>query len=1068
MADTSSSPPAYPPANSAALPEVRLRADGASAPARDWSELEPGLPSTGLWQVTGVAGAGVTSLVVDTAAARLAEGLDPSGLMVITASKEAAARMRTELNAIIAGRAGGNEGFVSDNALVRPIHSVAFALLRLGLDEDVRLITGAQQDTVIRELLAGQAEENRGQWPPELRPALNYLGFARQLRDFLLRAAERGVGPDYLANLARAYARPMWAGAADFLTEYRQTMALAGTHQFSASELVAAALQVLDSAPELVDSLGLHTVLVDDAQHLDPRSVDLVRTLAEHVCARSTGLAVIAGDPDQSIFRFRGASSAWLHGFDADHRIRLEESRRDPKVGAVIATSAVEHRAVVADAVRRAHLIDRVDWQDIAVIVRKSSQIEAARRGLLAAGVPVRVSATDVVLSEQPIVSGLLLGVRALETTLSAAELHKLVLGPIGGADPITLRRLLRGLRRVRMDQRAVATLAELVDPRAERDPELEDSVAGVLTGRERDVLDRLRRVLAAGFEAYSQGGSVEEVLWGLWQATGLTERLSARALRGGAAGSQADRELDAMMALFDAAGDWVERRPQAGLASFVTSITEQEPPTGVRDRRVDTPQAVSVLSAHSAAGRQWRRVVVAGVQDDVWPALGETGSLFEQEEFIDLLDRGVDPNLPKDPLAPAGRGEKLAEERRLFHHVAMRRATEEVIVTAVDAPDADQPTEPSRFIAELGCPVRKLDAGRLTGADAPEAAESHDPGPGGGEAEQPRFSVLSVPHLVAELRRAACLGSAAPARREQAIRQLCRLYSAEVPGADPEQWWDNRQLSDARELVPPGRVRLSPSKIEALVACPLRAELEGVAQDQDTPVYLTKGTLVHAFAEAVAQGVDPNWARGQVVEAFADVLAVPSWSRQHQLEEFTELLDCTARWIQGRSGPFELLGVEVPFDVAIGSEVSISGRIDRLERERSSGQVFVVDLKTGKTAPSNKAAEDNPQLFAYQLALSRSELRAGASEIGAGSEHPERGGALLVYPAKQLRGGTPTVRAQSAKTEDELDELAAELPALAAQRRGPRLVARINDGCTSCQLKTMCPAHSGRTAFDD
>ena len=112
-------------------------------------------------------------------------------------------------------------------------------------------------------------------------------------------------------------------------------------------------------------------------------------------------------------------------------------------------------------------------------------------------------------------------------------------------------------------------TLRELLDG------ELPD-FNNLLTEREEAILARIRGVLSAGRVALQQGAAVEEVLWEVWQATGLDTRLQAAALRGGAAGSQADRDLDAMMALFDAAGDYAERRPAASLESFILYITAQ------------------------------------------------------------------------------------------------------------------------------------------------------------------------------------------------------------------------------------------------------------------------------------------------------------------------------------------------------------------------------------------------------------------------------------------------------------------------------------------------------------
>ena len=61
-----------------------------------------------------------------------------------------------------------------------------------------RLITGAEQDAVLRELLRGDIEDGAGYWPERLRPALPMVGFAAQLRDLMLRAGERGLGPEDL------------------------------------------------------------------------------------------------------------------------------------------------------------------------------------------------------------------------------------------------------------------------------------------------------------------------------------------------------------------------------------------------------------------------------------------------------------------------------------------------------------------------------------------------------------------------------------------------------------------------------------------------------------------------------------------------------------------------------------------------------------------------------------------------------------------------------------------------------------------------------------------------------
>ena len=521
-----------------------------------------------------------------------------------------------------------------------------------------------------------------------------------------------------------------------------------------------------------------------------------------------------------------------------------------------------------------------------------------------------------------------------------------------------------------------------------------------------------------------------------------------AASLRGGAAGSQADRDVDAMMSLFDAAGDYVERRPTASIESFVRHIAEQQLPTGSRDRRGVLPDAVRVLTAHAAVGQEWHTVVVAGVQEGTWPTLGETGSLFGQEELVDVLDDGIDPNIPISRSV-----ERLAEERRLFR-LATSRATGSLFVTAVDAPDAEDALEPSRFLEEL-CSERGIEAERV------EEQEASIAGTPGGRHDR---RLLSTTAIVAELRRVVCDPAERPLRREQAARQLARLARAGVYGADPEDWWGMRGASTREPLQNPRRpVQLSPSRIESTLRCPLRSVLDRLIDDADTPIHMVRGTLAHGFAEAIARGADSDAASALVYEAYAGLLDVPAWQRETALREWDTLIDNLERWLENTRGQFEQVGVEMDMRVSVGTTESgaplrIKGRMDRLERN-NDGELVVVDVKTGSSMPAQKNMGEHAQLSAYQLALSRGVVDGDSVRDPYPGEAPEPvGGGVLVYPSA-TDVGKYTTREQAAKTPEELEELAAMLPGVAAAIRGPALTAIVNDNCDNCRLQSICPA---------
>lgn len=1040
--------PLTPPPNPAPFLVQRER----TVTQREW---EHDIPSKGTWKVTGEAGSGVTSFLIDTAVARITAGADPNGIVFITASKESGARVRDEL----ADRVSAS-GFVVDEPIVRSVHSLAFALLRAGQspaeDEPIRLISGAEQDFAIRELLQGHAHDGGGTWPEELRPAVPMVGFARQLRDFLLRAVERTLTPAQLRDLGEQHGIPVWASAGDFLAEYQEVMALYGARSYSASELVAHAVRA--PLPRT-----WHTVIVDDAQHLDPASGMFVTRLATEA-----QLAVIGGDEDQSVFRFRGASPLFFAHLERDLGatvIDLGPSKRHPVAEAILVPSVGANNAVVADTLRRAHLEDNVPWRDMAVIVRSVGMIEPLRRVLLQAGVPVAVNPTDVVLSEQRIVQAMLLGVRALHSgELTMAQWRELLLGPVGGADPVTLRRLLRGLRRWRPDTRAEESLRDLLMLRGE----LPD-FGTVLTQREVDILTRIRGVLEAGRAALDSDRSVEEVLWEVWSATGLADSLMAIALRGGASGSQADRDLDAMMALFDAAGDFTERRPSGTVEAFIAHIEEQELPTGVRDRRTATPDAVPLLTAHGVAGREFARVIVSGVQELSWPTLSETGTLMRQEDLIDLVDEGIDPATPVSHTA-----DRLREERALFH-LAVSRATDHVTVTAVDAPDGDDVVEPSRFIEEFtrtyGVVAQELTVSPVLSSAAGEAAQGQASlfdGITDGQlyAEGGAVRVLAVEDFVAEMRRAVTDSATDETTKQQAARQLARLAQAGIAGADPEQWWGTTEASTSEPVEPPKK--LSPSRIEGLLECPLRNVLERDIAPTSSDA-MTRGTLAHYYFEAIGRGADREQARADTLAAYSRLFDVPAWKRDNDLAEFAQLIDRSADWVDNTRSVFDLIGVEVPVDVEVTPGVRIGGRIDRLERETprdtesgpdDAAPVHIVDLKTGKSVPSKADAAEHPQLLSYQLALSHGALRGDAVRDAQGGAKPVKplnvGGGTLLYPAAGKKGGSAVTQAR--QDEDQLAEFLAAIAGLPEEMTGPRLRAMTGKHCQFCQVRSVCP----------
>ncbi|QKT08076.1 ATP-dependent helicase [Gordonia sp. X0973] len=1058
-------------------------------PERPWSP----------YRVHGGPGSGKTSVIVDAAVARLTDpSVDPESVLVLAASRRAGAALREEITRRVLA-SGAHRAGAAREPLVRTIHSYAFAILRLQAqahdNPPPRLITGSEQDVVLRELLAGDVADGAAAWPESLRPALLTDGFAQALRDLLMRAAERGAGPEELVRLGRRHRRTEWVAAGAMFAQYEQTMLLRGSvgvgapqasaPAVDAAELVGSALSAFATDPDLLSGqrARIRHVLVDDAQHLDPQAAHLIRLVATG--ADST---IVATDTDQSIFGFRGASPRFsddLVEAGSAHDIVLTDDHRATApvnaVGAALAArlpgarrhayplprdaagsarvkvfaSAAKEATAVADLLRRAHLFDGVPWSDMAVVVRSvPHSLPSLRRAFRSAGVPVATPASDLPLYRQRSVAAFLIALLAAEGVALEPELViTLLTGPIGAADPAALRRLRRGVRRADETPDAghpvdsIAALAAAIG-----DDDAAARYAAVLSDAEARPLVRVRAVVGAARAAIAAHRGVDEVLWDAWAASGLERRWAPTALRGGPAGEQADRDLDAMLALFEAAESFAENLPSAAVSAFVEHVRALQVPRDSRAAAV-RDEAVTVCSAHAAAGREWEVVAVPGVLDGLWPSLRPRGSVLATSALVDLLD-GVDP----EAVDTVARGAvALADERRLLL-VACTRARRQLVVSAVE--DGSGEAAPSRFIPEIAA---ALGVGTSADDDAEPESVPVDPGVD---------RVLSLPSLVATLRAEVLAGVDAEASSARAVAAgdlLARLADLDIPGAHPRDWYGLAGASTEEPLWVPadGPRRLSPSSIESLTRCSLRWVLEGHGgRDGDATPAVT-GTLVHTLVQALAGQITPDEVTAALRGIWDRVDTGAEWFSRRELERAEQMLDNFRGWLTASRDQLTEVGTEIGVDATLPPgapddlPVRVVGRIDRLETDRS-GRPVVVDVKTGKNPPTKQDAKQHPQLAAYQLALHL----GGVPGFDAGTQP---GGGQLVYVANPNKSTGSAVREQPALTPEHLSEWMMILRAAARGSVGPVFTATQNDGCGHCGLHASCPAQlTGRSVVDD
>jgi len=1029
-------------------------------------------------------GTGKTTTLVEAIVGRIQRrGARPDQVLALTFSRKAAEQLRDRVTARL-GRTTGA-------ALSSTFHSFAYGLIREFspaelYEQPLRLLSAPEQDVVLRELLADHPESVR--WPDSLRRAVGTRGFAREVEAVLSRAREKGLDGTQLLELGRAEEVPELVAAGLFLEQYLTVLDSQGATDYA--DLIRRATLEAETHRDALRDRFRH-VFVDEYQDTDPGQVALLQALA----GEGRDLVVV-GDPHQSIYGFRGADVRGILEFptafpQADGRpaevVALRTTRRfGPRIllaaqrvaGRLGLPGTIDEQARdaflhpeaiggqhgdglvrvltfdtdraesehLADLLRRAHLEDGIGWDEMAVLVRSGrSTIPVLRRALGAAGVPVEVAADELPLVRDPAVAPLLEALRAVVNLdnddpddvdyLDPARAEALLSSALGGLDAGDVRRLGRRLR-VREKERAHAE-ERLPRPSKEllREAVVDPSGLVELDGPEAERARALAGLLLRTRAQLDAGATAEELLWSLWSGTSWPARLRRAAESGGGAARRAHRDLDSICALFEVAARAEEKRDHVGVRAFLATLIAQQIPADTLADRGARGAAVRLLTAHRSKGLEWRLVVVAHVQHEGWPDLRRRATLLH----ADRIGPSAGPDSPGTLVPPVSPRELLMEERRLFY-VACTRARERLVVTAVDSAEDDGET-PSRFLAELGVNVRRIV----------------------GRPQRP----LSLAGLVAELRRTVADPATSPALRAAAARRLARL-AGEVPIADPASWWGTRAVTRAdRPLVHPEQpVAISATMLEQILTCPMHWFLEreagGVAPAHQSA---NLGQLLHAIAERVAQGELPSDEGAievlmQHVDAVWDRLDFRTpWSKAIEHGRVRAALERFLAW--HRSNPRTLLATEQGFSTevelegpstgagATGERVVLRGYADRLELD-ADGKVVIVDLKTGRRAPSGPEVQRNRQLALYQYAVDRGAVEGRVT-----------GGAELVQLGILEGGPEAVVQAQDkhADAGPEREALRASL-ALTAQRvRDEEFPAISGEHCRSCSFLSLCPA---------
>ena len=1046
----------------------------------------PASASASVQLVFGAPGSGKTSALVGRFIAMVEAGIPAEQILVLSATREAAAHLRDQLLVDLAAIAGsqGQElsTYAVEGPLARTTASVAFAIVKhhavqAGL-KSPELISGAEQDAIFVQLLAQhEASGDVALWPKHITKLSRGLsGFRAELRDLIAACQELGIDAAGLAALGKDK-QPEWLAVSSIFSLYENLLAQPDfQHRFDSPSMVNRAIQLLST-----EESGLaqyRAVLVDDAQELTPSAARFIQALLS-----SGSVLVLFGDPDASTLGFRQANPALMQHLATKAASTLGVSAQvinfesDPwgkpagmtyalgrvsrpihpagaagkrvafaggvaqtgnGIEAKVFTSPQAEAEWLAKQLRISHVQHGVAWHQMAVVARSRQILESLERLLAAESVPARIMGAQTALRDE-FASRALLDLAQLVTggfQLDALSAEQLIRSPFCGLDSVELRRFRRQLRQEEAAAGGSNNSDDLLVQLFDNPNSLE-----TISGREGKRVRRFIKSLAAAREvAANPMATIEDLLWALWKPSGLAATWSENSRGLGEVAAQANRNLDAIVALFGAAQRYVERNPGAPMQQFIAAQLDQTVAEDSLTYNAQGGRAVSLLTPSGLVGRRFHTVAIPQLIEGIWPNLKPRTSLLGASKLSakvqGQLDQTGSPN-----------GDELADELRMFYK-ALGAANQQVFVSAY----ANEEEQASQFI-------------QLVADTMPEPEDYIEPG-------------YTLRGLAGSLRRKLTIAyrdGKPDSVKAQLASQLQRLAEAGVPGAHPDDWYGLAPISTEAPLFvftegevelaegeideeyaiggdKGSRIPIYPSQLENFLKCPLHWFLESHgAKDKEYEAQV--GTLIHQAMELATENTEDSlW---QYVDSrWHTIRHESAWLEEKERRRAKNLVRNLASYLadfDNKGG--KLIGNEIKFEFNAGKAV-VQGRIDRVEQLKD-GRVVIADLKTGKTKPAVKDMPQHAQLGLYQLALKNPDLLA---QLGLTSE-TEMAGAKLIF----IIDDKPSTRDQAALTQEAADDFqkvidqAVESMAL---DKSKTFIARVSNHCEKDGEFGTCKMH--------
>ena len=567
-------------------------------------------------------GSGKTRVIAYRIAYLLQGDVAPWEMLAVTFTNKAAREMRERVQTLL--------GHEADGLTLGTFHAVCARMLRrdgqaLGIDPNFNIFDTADQLELVK-----QAVSALGIDPKRYAPRVLLHGVSK--------AKSEGLSPADLQGRSGSYFEEI---VARVFEHYTDRLAVNGGLDFD--DLLLRALELFEEVPEVRDRYQnrYRHVLVDEFQDTNLVQYRLVRTWAA-----GTGNLTVVGDPDQSIYSWRAADIRNILHFERDHPqakvVRLEQNYRSTKAILRVADAVIQKAAqrlhkslwteneagdppVVHEAYNEVEeaqfVVDELqrhwaaaEWEpgDVAVMYRTNAQSRVLEAAFRDAKLPYRlVGATS--FYERKEVKDLLAYLRLIHNPSDSVSFARIVNVPGRGIGKRTQDVLVAwGGERNLSAFRAAAAVGEIDGPK--------------VASRAVPPLQAFVEMIEEGRRLASEA-TVVELLDFVLRKTGYQEHLFDEF-------DDAEERWENLRELGTVAGEYDGLPPDRALPAFLESValvSDQD------DLDSGSPNAVSLLTLHTAKGLEFPVVFLVGVEEGVLPhirAFDDPDSLEEERRL--------------------------------------------------------------------------------------------------------------------------------------------------------------------------------------------------------------------------------------------------------------------------------------------------------------------------------------------------------------------------------------------------------------------------------------------------